>query len=62
VTGVRLTLSHQTFRVMLVKVGITEKDLRELAEAEILRRARDSLTTWELQLFASELKSRKKEG
>jgi hypothetical protein len=57
-TGVRLTLSHQTFRVMLVKVGLTEKDLRELAEAEILRRARDSLTTWEYSLFLGELKSR----
>jgi hypothetical protein len=54
-----LTVSRDTFRGMLVKIDLTERDLREWPEERILRRAREALTRWELASFADEMKRRR---
>jgi hypothetical protein len=57
--SVRLSLSRDTWRCMLVELNATERDLREMPEERTLRRARETLTKWEYVLFADELKKRR---
>ena len=58
-TSIRLVPSRDTWRTMLAKLDLNEKQVRELPEQRILARARESLTKWELALFADELKQRR---